>query len=154
LLYSPLLGLGRFFSISWSYTRSLESRDYDRRDPSRWRRGILYPQRLELTLPTSGGRSFGIVCSRTHATEFSLGLVLEPIHSRYDFFEGKISPTQGHFVHTGQYRQNKHTQTSMPLVGFDPTVSVFEPAKTVHTLDRSATVINLHFTLLCTVRHV
>jgi hypothetical protein len=39
-------------------------------DPSRWLRGTLYPQKLALTLPTSGGRSVGVVCSRTQATEF------------------------------------------------------------------------------------
>ena len=32
----------------------------------------LYPQKLALTSPTSGGRSVGIVRSRTKATEFSL----------------------------------------------------------------------------------
>jgi hypothetical protein len=31
----------------------------------------LYPQKLALTSPTSGGRSVGIVNSRTKATEFS-----------------------------------------------------------------------------------
>jgi hypothetical protein len=30
----------------------------------------LYPQKLELTSPTGGGRSVGIVRSRTKATEF------------------------------------------------------------------------------------
>jgi hypothetical protein len=30
----------------------------------------LYPQKLALTTPTSGGRSIGIVLSRTKATEF------------------------------------------------------------------------------------
>jgi hypothetical protein len=30
----------------------------------------LYQQKLALTSPTSGGRSVGIVCSRTQATEF------------------------------------------------------------------------------------
>ena len=35
----------------------------------------LYPQKLALTLPTGGGRSVGIVSSRTKATEFSLVLV-------------------------------------------------------------------------------
>jgi hypothetical protein len=29
----------------------------------------------------------------------------------------------------------------MPLVGFEPTIPVFERAKTVHALDRAATVI-------------
>ena len=32
----------------------------------------LYPQKLALTSPTGGGRSVGIVLSRTKATEFSL----------------------------------------------------------------------------------
>jgi hypothetical protein len=36
----------------------------------------LYPQKLALTWPTGGGRSVGIVCSRTKATEFSLVLAL------------------------------------------------------------------------------
>jgi hypothetical protein len=50
----------------------LENRDYGRRDPSRWPRGTLYPQKLGLTSPTSSGRSVGIVRSRTQATQFSL----------------------------------------------------------------------------------
>jgi hypothetical protein len=49
----------------------LESRYYDRRDPSRWPRGSLYPQNLALTSPSSGGCSIGIVRSWTQATEFS-----------------------------------------------------------------------------------
>jgi hypothetical protein len=48
----------------------LENREYGRRDPSRWPRGTLYPQKSPLTSPTSGGRSVGIVRSRTQATEF------------------------------------------------------------------------------------
>jgi hypothetical protein len=50
----------------------LEIREYGHRDPSRWPRGTLYPQKLALTSPTSGGRPVGIVRSRTQATEFSL----------------------------------------------------------------------------------
>jgi hypothetical protein len=50
----------------------LESREYGRRDPSRRPRGTLYPQKFALTSPTSGGRSLGIVGSRTRPTEFSL----------------------------------------------------------------------------------
>jgi hypothetical protein len=46
----------------------LESRDYGRRDPSRWPRSTLYPQKLAPTSSTCGGRSVGIVRSRTHAT--------------------------------------------------------------------------------------
>ena len=36
----------------------------------------LYPQKLALTSPSGGGRSVGMVRSRTKATEFSLVLVL------------------------------------------------------------------------------
>jgi hypothetical protein len=51
---------------------SLENREYGRRDSSRRPRGTLYPQTLALSSLTSGGRSVGIVRSRTQATEFSL----------------------------------------------------------------------------------
>jgi hypothetical protein len=53
----------------------LENREYGRRDPSRWPRGTLYPLKLALSSPTSGGRSVDIVFSRTKATEL-LGLKL------------------------------------------------------------------------------
>jgi hypothetical protein len=53
----------------------LDSRDYSRRDPSSCPHGALYPQKLALTWPTSGGRLVDIVRSRTQATEFSLVLV-------------------------------------------------------------------------------
>jgi hypothetical protein len=43
----------------------------DRGNMLRWPRDSLYPQKLALTLPKSGGRSVGIVRSRTKATEFS-----------------------------------------------------------------------------------
>jgi hypothetical protein len=52
----------------------LESREYGRRNLSHRPRGTLYPRKLALTSPTSGGRSVGIVRSRTQATEFSLFL--------------------------------------------------------------------------------
>jgi hypothetical protein len=44
----------------------LEIREYGCRDLSRWPSGTLYPQKLALTSPTSGGRS------RTQATELSM----------------------------------------------------------------------------------
>jgi hypothetical protein len=50
---------------------------YGRRDPSRWSRGTLYPQKLAVTSPTSCGLSVGIVRSRTQTMEFGcLVLVL------------------------------------------------------------------------------
>jgi hypothetical protein len=50
----------------------LESRQYGRRDQSRWPHGTLYPQKLALTSATSGGSSVGLVRSRTQAKEFFL----------------------------------------------------------------------------------
>jgi hypothetical protein len=50
---------------------SLECREYSRGDPLRWPNDTLYPQKSVLTSQTSGGRSVGIVRSRTKAKEFS-----------------------------------------------------------------------------------
>jgi hypothetical protein len=48
-----------------------------------------------------------------------------------------ISPLQGRYL---TQTQNKHIQTSMSPVEFEPTIPVFERAKTFHALDRAATV--------------
>jgi hypothetical protein len=44
-------------------------------------------------------------------------------------------------TYTGQLKRKKRRQTSLPLVGFEPTIPVFERAKTFHTLDNATTVI-------------
>jgi hypothetical protein len=44
-------------------------------------------------------------------------------------------------THKTTQTQNKSTETSMPRVGFEPTIPGFELAKTVHALDGAATVI-------------
>jgi hypothetical protein len=49
----------------------LENREYGHRNPSRLPRGTLCPQKLAITTPTSGGRSVGLVRSRTQTMEFS-----------------------------------------------------------------------------------
>jgi hypothetical protein len=41
--------------------------------------------------------------------------------------------------------QSKRTQTSLPPVGFELTISVLERAKTVHVLDRATTLKVLTF---------
>jgi hypothetical protein len=48
-------------------------------------------------------------------------------------------------AHRTAQTQNKRTQTSMPQVGFEPTIPVFEREKTVHDLDRAPTVIGSFF---------
>jgi hypothetical protein len=59
--------------LEWKSSGSgLESREYNRRDSSRWPHGTLYPQTLALTSSTNGGRSVGIVRSRPQVSEFSL----------------------------------------------------------------------------------
>jgi hypothetical protein len=61
----------------------------------------------------------------------------------------EISPSQGRYLHTGQHRHRINSQTCMPWVGFEPTIPVFERAKTVHALDRAATsIISLYIILL------
>jgi hypothetical protein len=45
-------------------------------------------------------------------------------------------------IHRSTQTQNKRTQTSMPSVEFEPTITVFQRAKTVHALDCAATVID------------
>jgi hypothetical protein len=45
-------------------------------------------------------------------------------------------------THRTTQTQNKRTQTSIPSVGFEPTIPAFERRKTVHALDRVATVIS------------
>jgi hypothetical protein len=44
--------------------------------------------------------------------------------------------------------QNKRIQTSMPPVGFKPTISVLKPANTAHVLDCVATVISFHLAVI------
>jgi hypothetical protein len=44
-------------------------------------------------------------------------------------------------AHRTAQTQNKGTQASVAQVGFEPTIPVFERAKTVHVLDRAATVL-------------
>jgi hypothetical protein len=55
----------------WTTLCGLGNREYGRKDPSRWPRGTLYPQKLALPSLTSSGRSVGIVRSLTQATERS-----------------------------------------------------------------------------------
>jgi hypothetical protein len=51
-----------------------------------------------------------------------------------------ISPYQGRYLHMTTQTQNKRTQTSMPRLGYEPTIPVFERTKTAHALDRADTL--------------
>jgi hypothetical protein len=62
------------WGATW-YKRSgscVENWEYGRRDPSRWPRGTLYPQKLAIISPTSDGRLVSIVRSRTQTMELLL----------------------------------------------------------------------------------
>jgi hypothetical protein len=78
----------------------LESREYGRRDPSRWPRGTLYPQKLALTSPSSGGRSVGIVRSWAQATELSYERFL---HNIITYIFSHINLLQS-MPYTGPYK--------------------------------------------------
>jgi hypothetical protein len=45
-------------------------------------------------------------------------------------------------THSAAQAENKRTQTSMSRVGFEPITPVFKWEKTVHALDRAATMID------------
>jgi hypothetical protein len=49
-------------------------------------------------------------------------------------------------THRTAQTQNKRTQTFMPRMGFEPTIPVFERAKTVHIFERASTVIGTFLT--------
>jgi hypothetical protein len=54
-----------------------------------------------------------------------------------------ISSSQGLYLNTGQHKHKINAyahQTLVPFVGFQPTIPASERAKTVHSLERSATV--------------
>jgi hypothetical protein len=56
-----------------------------------------------------------------------------------------ISSSQGFYLNTGQHKNRTNTyQTSMPCVGLELAIPASERAKTVHALDRSATVTGSH----------
>ena len=57
---------------SVSYACSKTEIKNGRGEPLRWQRDTPLPQKLALTSPTGGGRSVGVVRSRTKATEFFL----------------------------------------------------------------------------------
>jgi hypothetical protein len=59
------------------------------------------------------------------------------MHSRQDSLDGGSARRNA-----ATYTQNKRTQIFMPWVGFEPMIPAFEWAKTVHALDRAATVID------------
>jgi hypothetical protein len=67
---APVWDLAAFTVFNPTQWVRSRNRENCRRDPSRWPRGTLYPQKLALTSSTTGGLSVGTVRSRTQTTEF------------------------------------------------------------------------------------
>jgi hypothetical protein len=76
---------------------------------------------------------------------WSLYQFLDRIHSRYDSLDGRSARRKAStYIQNNTNTEETHTiQISMPWVGFEPTIPTFELAKTVHALDRAATVIGI-----------
>jgi hypothetical protein len=89
----------------------LESREYGRRDPSLWPRGTLSLQKLALTSLTNGGRSMGIVLSRTQTTEFLNIFVTLSCYINFKFSVG-INSQQNTAV-SKWIRQSGSTRTQL-----------------------------------------
>jgi hypothetical protein len=53
-----------------------------------------------------------------------------------------ISPSQGRYLQRTTQTRNKRRQISIPWVGFEPTIPVFERVKRFHALDRAPNVIS------------
>jgi hypothetical protein len=53
-------------------------------------RGTLFPHKLAITSPTSGGRSVGIVRSRTQTMEFSLVFMMKCVSADNYFIDGEM----------------------------------------------------------------
>jgi hypothetical protein len=93
------------------------------------------------------------ICLSTYLSIY-LSMALQPFVGPWPLFSFLIFYTNGTTpwagdqpiarplpTHRTTQTQNKRTQTSMPRVGFQPTIPVCERAKTVHALDRTVTVI-------------
>jgi hypothetical protein len=78
----------------------------------------LYPQKLALTLPTSGGRSVGIVRSRTKATELLLSLLF-PFAACFALFYGTMILTGPPYLFV--CLRSSPVRNSEPIVAFHPT---------------------------------
>jgi hypothetical protein len=85
-----------------------------------------------------------------------LSMALQPFVGPWPLFSFFIFYTVGRTPWTGDQpvarpllthritqTQNKCTQTLTPWMEFEPTIPAFERAKTVHALDRAATVVGL-----------
>jgi hypothetical protein len=65
---------------------------------------------------------------------------------------GGISPSQGRYLHTGQYKNRINAHTSIPQVGFEPMIPGFELAKTALPM-WSAHLLSYALNLECNIKY-
>jgi hypothetical protein len=63
------------------------------------------------------------------------------VDSWSDSLDGGPALSQGRYLHRTTQTQKKRRQTSIPWVGFEPTIPVFQRAKTFRASQRAATAI-------------
>jgi hypothetical protein len=101
--------------------------------------------------------STSVYPANSHSTNYSLSFSIAlqpfgpwPLFQFLDLYTVGRTPWNGDQpvarplpTHTTTQTQNKRTHTFMPQVGFEPTIQVFELAKTVHASDHAAIVIGM-----------
>jgi hypothetical protein len=101
----------------------LESREYGRRDPSRWPIGTLYQQKLALTSQTSSGSLVGIVHARTQATEIIFMLKQKTQHTSYRNSKWHITNNE-YYAEKVKEREKKRKSKVISVAGLPSHVSV------------------------------
>jgi hypothetical protein len=96
------------------------------------RDGIYYQISIYLSIYLS-------ICLSTHLLLYSPLLALEDFSVSWFFTQSVRLLGQG----SARRKAATCTQTSMPQVGFEPTIPVFERVNTIHALDRAATLPNI-----------
>jgi hypothetical protein len=72
----------------------------------------------------------------------SFSCFLRFLQSRWDSYDGGSARRNGAtYINRTAQTQNERTQTSMPQVGFEPSIRVFACAKTLHARERESTAI-------------
>jgi hypothetical protein len=89
-----------------------------------------------------------ITALQTFGGPWPLFQFLNRIHSGMTPWTGDqpfTIPLPTHRKTQTQNKPNKRTQISIPRVRFEPMIPMSEPAKTVHALDRAATMIGIFY---------
>jgi hypothetical protein len=101
--------------------------------------GISYNGNIPQLLHSSAGNNAYLIKNREnlsiHLQSISGSIALVDLGRFFNFLiythsvgllRRGISPSQGRHLHTEQQKQNKRTETSMPRVGFEPTIKLYK----------------------------